>query len=977
MDNMSLPDGTEGAATKTDGPFGFGYAYSVDSKLEQCLKHTNFGDSLTDVDAKDCSMNPADCTENGFSISVWEKAVFDESIFEEDLYDNTKTDKNPDTKYVLSTGGDNEGHPGVAIYHSGLHLVAVVSTGDDYWELKVMGPMRNNTWNNIGLRWESTLVENGGKGLELYVNLEMVGQVMESKKPEPAPSTLDPVPSALKIPEMMLGCHKTSTNTTYGGYNDAAYDELALWTRRLNDTDKWYFLGGYQEDFADISTDEFQNMLDRVDLEDPAQQAAAVNILSQMTNPETSPSPSPTSATINEPSPSSKKDDTEKEVGELNPTVTPTEKAVVKAPVVNKEKLDNLAKMSDIMNVMTDVKKVKKDITEDELKTYMKLVDVASNILSSGSAGEWVGLLEEEDNPGASKTTTRLEQWTMQLISNTHYDNESQKIEYIKDTDNLIMRVNKMEVRDLEEIKFYETPVYSKDMKDKWSEPRDKVAVPTGMFKNDTCKDRPVSIMSTIYNSYGEFAPTVVSPATLNPTSINDLDSRIISVQIRIDPNDTYQMSQEKDPCFPDPDYLRENPTRILLDHKLKMISLRKLQFHENEIVTEVKKRYCVWWNPSLSDFGAWDAKGCRILETKEDYTKCACDHLGTFAIMAEKIDPIEVPEEATWLSITKYVGYGVSMLFLMLYILVIAFSGDLKEQFHLMGLNLAVAVLLGSVFMIISDFTHDDRHTCTAIGSLIHFFYLAAGAWMALLGHASFKAITSGIIGGRLKAYCFIAWGLALISLGVSYIFFLHDLGTDPRCFISWNNNAKYVFFAPQMLYVAISLFFGMIVLCNMSTPALRKDNLIDDYGSFCRGASFLMVFFGITWSFGLVAYVRFGFKEPDFFPIFQVLNSWTGVLIFLFIGICSNRFRMILAGQSKLRKEMLFNAALGRNHKSNDKEHLNTPEDQNTRASSAGSSPTQSRPSTASTGAPDIPSRPASKISLVAGRPGSSTLS
>lgn len=68
--------------------------------------------------------------------------------------------------------------------------------------------------------------------------------------------------------------------------------------------------------------------------------------------------------------------------------------------------------------------------------------------------------------------------------------------------------------------------------------------------------------------------------------------------------------------------------------------------------------------------------------------------------------------------------------------------------MFHLMGLNLAVAVLLGSLCMLVSDIdaVREDRHVCTAIGTLIHVFYQAAGAWIFSLGHAAFDAITSGI---------------------------------------------------------------------------------------------------------------------------------------------------------------------------------------------------------------------------------------
>ena len=48
----------------------------------------------------------------------------------------------PRFRYVISTGGDYDSSlgqavPGFSIHHYGLDLIAVVSTGEDVWELKV------------------------------------------------------------------------------------------------------------------------------------------------------------------------------------------------------------------------------------------------------------------------------------------------------------------------------------------------------------------------------------------------------------------------------------------------------------------------------------------------------------------------------------------------------------------------------------------------------------------------------------------------------------------------------------------------------------------------------------------------------------------------------------------------------------------------------------------------------------------------
>ena len=77
-----------------------------------------------------CMLNPMNCTE-GFSWSVWEKMVFGADVVSGS---GTK-------KYIMSTGADfnaakGQAWPGFALYHQGMDLVAVVSTGDRVWELR-------------------------------------------------------------------------------------------------------------------------------------------------------------------------------------------------------------------------------------------------------------------------------------------------------------------------------------------------------------------------------------------------------------------------------------------------------------------------------------------------------------------------------------------------------------------------------------------------------------------------------------------------------------------------------------------------------------------------------------------------------------------------------------------------------------------------------------------------------------------------
>ena len=68
-----------------------------------------------------------------------------------------------------------------------------------------------------------------------------------------------------------------------------------------------------------------------------------------------------------------------------------------------------------------------------------------------------------------------------------------------------------------------------------------------------------------------------------------------------------------------------------------------------------------------------------------------------------------------------------------------------LWEMFHILSMNLALALASGDVMMIASDFeaVRGDRHLCAGVGAAINFFYLAAGCLTLVMAHSIFKSIT------------------------------------------------------------------------------------------------------------------------------------------------------------------------------------------------------------------------------------------
>ena len=93
------------------------------------------------------------------------------------------------------------------------------------------------------------------------------------------------------------------------------------------------------------------------------------------------------------------------------------------------------------------------------------------------------------------------------------------------------------------------------------------------------------------------------------------------------------------------------------------------------------------------------------------------------------------------------------------------------------------------------------------------------------------------------------------------------------------------------------MAFLLGFIADVNFSNPQTRKDSAVDSLEARGYGLSALSLMFAITWTFGYFAHVR----EPDlerldFYPIFQLLNSWVGAFILFFAALPDRRFNKYL---------------------------------------------------------------------------------
>jgi len=946
--------------TPDDGPFGFGAALKVDGT--ECIIDGKF-QRTGDV----CIENPVNC-DKGLSFSVWEKMEYEMDII------NTPDHATLFSKrYVVSTGGDYDDTletsvPGFSIYHYGLDLVAVVSTGEDVWELRVRGPVTNKTWQSIGMRWVQpnldetvTLFPEERGGLEMYVNLEKVGQALLPKtRPgyQPANATHAEVPGAWTIlppvklpakdklgkpvvgefdgaPVMMFGCHwnqmdegQVTSPAKFDHFNKASIDEAAIWTRQLtiNKThdETLYFLGGYVKDLEEMTPAKFAEMLKAVDMSDPDQAAAAGSMSNKLMS-----NPREEAATTTLPTTTSNPGDLSSGSGGSGSGSGNTAQlngngASQKLGWKESEKLKQLL-LYDLYKGLIQTDGVQDGALPKHLDDRFSNIPVAAKLLSCEVENEirWKIVQEDTDYAGSSELVKMIEDYALDFMGSANisfYDdtkfftaNNSEYIAYVHSPE-LFMSIQKMYINSLmKHGPVFNTLAYQRPYKlwsearALWDNPRDQIRIPTEMWKGDElCKDNPVTFMYAIYPCYSNYAPLRRNPVEIDSQKFV-LDSKIITVKMVVN-NKTYNAEPgEADMCDTDPQWMKYHPVQVKFYHKSQETARRKVLNHEGEVKTSIDIRKCVVWNEGIGLYGAWDSLGCTTVISDQDSTTCECDRFGTYALAAEKIEKPEAKARFDWLLVGRYIGFCVSLLSLTIFCSVIMVSKHLWEMFHLMRLNTGICYWAAMLFHFISEVTiiQEERHANAAISSLILFFYLCGSYFQFLEAFAEFRAITGGIIGGKTWAYIPLGWASGFIGLGLTWFMYGSDIGTDPDVFIGWENETKMPFFYMNFTALYVGMLLSCVVIFNSSTPQTRKEDVVEDLQVQGQGLAITNFLFCMVWTFAYPAYIKFPGQElPDFYPVFTLFNAWMGLVIFIFLGLSSKRFRFVL---SRWRKKCM----------------------------------------------------------------------
>ena len=673
-------------------------------------------------------------------------------------------DQSNSRETFLSTGGDY-GVPGLQVYRDGPILGAILSTGEDTWEVRVMGNLpKNNSWSNIGIRWEPlkfsdvdtynvAKTEAGGDlsklgGLQILLNLEMIGHSLLPMNECPQNSWTTCIDGSSGLPEpevkesfaegtMIVGCHKTKDNAALRQFSGGIFDEVAFWNKRIPDEEKHMMLGGWKESFDQVSTDELVSMMDNVDFSDPAQAAVALQLLQSAVTAEETTQPEfrdiyPTEATTTaETSATEEGEDDGNSTAEETTTVkaTTTLKPVRQPEQTPEMKKEAFVSFINVMNKLSNPDNVPGDLSQTEFESKIEVSRVIGEFLNMNGKNhdKWEMVNEDPNIPGAHEVRQTLEMFVTKAIQNrvlapselytrAEVQSDNSFVQYEKIANPEVLR---RQVYDEETFVF---PMWRKrakraandgyspyvlgDTMDKWHNIADSIEIPLMLFSGK-CAEQDIAFVGNIYENFPD--PGRKDPVNIFSNKIK-VDSRVMTVNVVSNKWDR-NMEEFSAPCQPDPKLLYRKKLLVNLETKDKAKSKRQLLFHENDEKTTVVRRHCAMWNTEIGLHGAWDTVDIETKAIDENSATCVTDKLGTYAIVAELVELPHDFEEPGWLAASRLVGYILSTVLLVIFVIIIFMSAYLWEQFHVLRLNLSMSLIIGNIAVLLGEMEFIQVH--------------------------------------------------------------------------------------------------------------------------------------------------------------------------------------------------------------------------------------------------------------------------
>uniref|UniRef100_A0AAQ4QL90 Adhesion G protein-coupled receptor B3 n=1 Tax=Gasterosteus aculeatus aculeatus TaxID=481459 RepID=A0AAQ4QL90_GASAC len=437
---------------------------------------------------------------------------------------------------------------------------------------------------------------------------------------------------------------------------------------------------------------------------------------------------------------------------------------------------DLLSSVEILRNVTETFKRASYEPSSDDVQNFFQII---SNLLEEENKEKWEDA--QKIYPGAVELMQVIEEF-IHIVGLGMKDFHNA---YLM-TGNLVASIQRLPaVSVMTDINF---PMKGrKGMVDWARNSEDKVVIPKGLFVSQSAEmeGSPVFILGTVlYKTLG-----LMLPSPKNHTVVN---SKVIAVTVRPEPKAT------------------DTHLEIELAH----------------LANGTMNPYCALWDSSIMNdsWGAWSARGCRTVLTDASHTKCLCDRVSTFAILAHQ--PREITMEYSGVpSVTLIVGCGLSCLSLItLAVIYGVLWRYIRSERSIILLNFCLSIICSNILILVGQTQTHNVGVCAMTTALLHFFFLASFCWVLTEAWQSYMAVT-GKVRTRLirKRFLCLGWGLPALVVAVSMGFTkTKGYGTPLYCWLSLEGGLLYAFVGPA---AAVVLGIPVELLCRPTSAGFDLD--------------------------------------------------------------------------------------------------------------------------------------------------------
>ncbi|XP_056131618.1 adhesion G protein-coupled receptor L4 [Lampris incognitus] len=480
--------------------------------------------------------------------------------------------------------------------------------------------------------------------------------------------------------------------------------------------------------------------------------------------------------------------------------------------------------------------------------TLTKLVKAVNNLVEKDELVAWSRMKEERREHTITKLLHTLEQSTLALTSHLQTQTELQ------------MRASDME------LKLLNVDVGKTTSRISVSLGGDQISL-SPKSRAEEGGNESVSVVFVRYDTIGDIMKPTVDPGVTDYSRYAGsgeitVNSQVIAAAIK--PAAIYQ-----------------------LDHITFTLQ------HNKPIDTEADVTKCAFWEYELASLqGRWATHGCRRVHVNSSATTCSCNHLTHFAILMSSGRANLVAHYNVLTSITL-LGMIISLICLSLCIFTFWFFSEIQSTRTTIHKNLCCSLFMAEFIFLVGINMNTHKLFCSVIAGLLHYFFLAAFAWMCIEG-IHLYLIVVGVIynkGFLHRNFYIFGYGSPAVVVAISATLGSKYYGTSKVCWLSTENNFVWSFIGPACLIILVNLLaFGVIIYKVYRHTAVKKPEIshYENIRSCARGALALLFVLGATWTFGVLHILN---ETVLTAYLFTIANTFQGMFIFIFLCVLSRK--------------------------------------------------------------------------------------